>query len=187
MPGPTWWACAARPGGRAERWPRRPRWCRAARPVQLAPATPATLSALRRRFRLFRNAASFSCSDAESSNMGRHRSAVAGAGVNGPAKAVLHQQRKIAAVIDVRVREHHRGNVLARKREVAVALGGFLSAALVLAAIQQIAFVADSQLMHGAGDYLGRAPEGQFHPFKNTLGMTRSQVNPRLVGDDTYC
>ena len=48
----------------------------------------------------------------------------------------------------------------------------------ILAAIQQIAFVADRQLMHGAGYHLGRAPECQFHPLKNTL---RTQVNPRLV------
>ena len=65
-----------------------------------------------------------------------------GAGVDGPAKSVLHQQREIAAVIDMRVRQHHRGNIPAGKREVSVALGGFLSAALILAAIQQITFVA---------------------------------------------
>ena len=93
-------------------------------------------------------------------------------------KSVLHQQRKIAAVIDVRVRQHHRGNVFAGERKVPVALFGFLSAALILAAIQQIALVVDRQLMHGAGDHLGRAPKGEFHPLKNTLG---TQVNPRLV------
>ena len=59
--------------------------------------------------------------------------------------------------------------------KIPVALLGFLSASLILAAIQQIAFVVDHQLMHGAGDHLGRAPECEFHPFKNTLG---SQVNP---------
>jgi len=39
---------------------------------------PGTLSDLRRKFRLFRNAVLCSCSDAESSSMGRHKSAVAG-------------------------------------------------------------------------------------------------------------
>jgi hypothetical protein len=66
-------------------------------------------------------------------------------------------------VIDVGVRKHHRRNVFAREREVPVALGGLVSAALILAAIQQIAIVADSQLMHRAGDHLGRAPEREFH------------------------
>ncbi len=66
-----------------------------------------------------------------------------GAGVDGPLESVFHQQREIAAVIDVRVRQHHRGNVVAGKRKISVALGGFLSAPLILAAIQQITFVAD--------------------------------------------
>ncbi len=90
-------------------------------------------------------------------------------------KSVLHQQRKVAAVVDVRVRQHHRGNILARERKVPVALDGFLSVALIFAAIQQVAFVVDGQLMHGAGDDFGRAPECQFHPLKNT---PITQVNP---------
>ena len=98
------------------------------------------------------------------------------AGINGTMKSVLYQQRKIAAVIDVGVRQHHRGHVFAREREVPVALLGFLAVALILAAIQQIAIVADHQLMHGAGDHLGRAPECQFHPLKNTVWPSRIPV-----------
>ncbi len=87
-------------------------------------------------------------------------------------------------MIDVRVRQHHRGNVFARERKVPVAIFGFLSAALILAAIQQITIVADHQLMHGAGNHLGRAPECQFHPLKNTLRfrlLTRAAQNRDLA------
>src|SRR5579864_6441688 len=98
--------------------------------------------------------------------VGQHRMAQIGgpwAGVDGPPESVLHQQRKIAAVIDVRVREHHRRDILAGKRKAPVPLFGFFTPSLILAAIQQVAFVLDRQLMHRPGDGLRRAPEGYFH------------------------
>ena len=106
----------------------------------------------------------------DGSGVGQHGPAQiggAGAGIDGPVKSVLHQQRQVAAVIDVRMRQHHRGDVPAGKRKIPVALLGLLPASLILAAIQQIALAVHSQLMHGAGDGLGRAPECEFHPLKN--------------------
>ena len=56
-------------------------------------------------------------------------------------------------MIDVRMRQHHRGNVFARERKVPVALFGFFPASLIQAAIQQIIYAFDRELMHGAGDH----------------------------------
>ena len=86
-----------------------------------------------------------------------------GGTVDRPTESVLHQQRKSAAVIDVRVRKNHRVSARCGKRKVPVAFFGFFPVALIHPAIQQVAFAVGFHLMHGPGDSPCGSPKGKFH------------------------
>ena len=81
-----------------------------------------------------------------------------GRGVDGPAIALLPQQRQVAAVVDVRVRQDDRvqrarGKLLGRKRKMRVDVGCLLATALIEAAVQQ-------HVLPRAFDVVGRPGDG---------------------------
>jgi len=80
-----------------------------------------------------------------------------------PVESVPDERRQIAAVVDMRVGEHHGINGSCTEGQVAVAMLGILAAALVEPAIEQVALAIDLQVVHGPGDRSGRAPECNFH------------------------
>ena len=62
-----------------------------------------------------------------------------GRSVNGAAEAAFHQVRQIAAVVDMRMREDHRGDGCRRHGQVAVPRFRILAPTLISAEIEQIA------------------------------------------------
>src|ERR1019366_9444038 len=102
--------------------------------------------------------------------VGQHRAAQVGgpcARVDRSVESVLNQQRQVSAVIDVGMRKHYCGNLPAGKGKVLVSFLGLFPASLILPTIQEITLAVHCELMHGAGDSLGRTPEGEFHSLKN--------------------
>lgn len=89
-----------------------------------------------------------------------------GGGVDVAGVAVASEGGEVAAVVDVGVGEDDAGEGFDRHGEVAVALVGIGAAALVEAAIEEVALTVDGELMHGAGDGLSRPPEGELHAIQ---------------------
>ena len=81
--------------------------------------------------------------------------------VDRPVEPLADERRQVAAVVDVGVAEDDRVDLVRVKREVAVALPGFLAAALVQPAVEQDLVVADFEQVHRPGDAAGRPPEGE--------------------------
>ena len=75
-------------------------------------------------------------------------------------------------MIDVRVREHDGVNRARIERQIAIAVFGFLTPALIETAIQQISLPVDFQMMHGTGHSAGRAPKCNFHQFVRMMKQT---------------
>src|SRR5262249_39325507 len=71
-----------------------------------------------------------------------------------------HQVGQVAAVVDVRVAEDDRGDLLRGEGEVEVALPRFGAAPLVEAAVQQHLLAAHMDKVHRAGDGARGTPEG---------------------------
>jgi hypothetical protein len=94
-----------------------------------------------------------------------------GSGVNGTPKTFPDEKRKPSAMVDVSVREQHgidRGNL---EWEFAIALLGFLSAALKHAAVEQIVRAFRLQLVCGTSDAASGAMKRDLHPWTEyTMG-----------------
>ena len=87
-------------------------------------------------------------------------------------------------MVDVGVRKHDGGYIAAVKREIPVALGCFLTAALKLAAVEQVVVVSDGELVHGTGHGLSRAPKCKLHPLKDTDFALVSKNERRVVEEN---
>ena len=68
--------------------------------------------------------------------------------VDVPLEAVAAKVRQVATVINVRVAQHHRVHLPRIKREIAIALEGFLAPALEQAAFEQQPPAVDFQQIH---------------------------------------
>ena len=84
-------------------------------------------------------------------------------------------------MVDVRVRKDHGVDVSGGERQLAVALPCFLAAAVVGAAIEKILVILHGQVMHGASNGLGGAPESKFHPLHDTPGLHMKQAGLFVV------
>ena len=69
---------------------------------------------------------------------------------NIPLKTLLHEIREIAAMIDVRVAQHGHVHLSRIEWEIAVAIVGLRTAALIQAALQQNSFMVYFQQKHRA-------------------------------------
>src|SRR5207249_10956703 len=67
--------------------------------------------------------------------------------VNWPGKSVADECGQVSAVVDVGVGEHYRVDGARVERQVAVAILGILAAALVEAAIEQVAFARQLEMV----------------------------------------
>jgi len=85
-----------------------------------------------------------------------------GRGIDRPAVATASQGGQVAAVVYVGVGEDDGVEVVGLEGEVAVALEGFLSLALVETTIEQDTFARDLQKVHRAGDRAHCAVEADF-------------------------
>src|SRR5260221_206025 len=85
----------------------------------------------------------------------QHRAAQVDCGwsrVNGPVEPVADERGQVAAVVDVRVGEHHGVDGAGWKRQVAVAILRILAASLIESAIEKVVLAVDLQMAHGPGD-----------------------------------
>lgn len=73
------------------------------------------------------------------------------------------EMRQIAAVVDVRMREHHHIDFFRIEREVAIALHGLVAMALIKTAIQQNALSVDFDEVLGACGGASSTAEFEFH------------------------
>ena len=95
----------------------------------------------------------------EQDELGHGRSG--GAHVDGAAKAILHQSRQVAGVIQVRVRQHHRVDGFCIDRQRPPVLLAQRLQALEQAAVHQQPRSAGGQQVLGSGDGAGTAEAGE--------------------------
>ena len=81
--------------------------------------------------------------------------------INRPAIPLLDQQRKIAAVIDVRMRQHDRIQLIRRQRQMLIDLASLLPVSLKHSAVEQNILSRTLQMMRRARNRLCRTPEVQ--------------------------
>ncbi len=83
-----------------------------------------------------------------------HRAQIAGGGgtVDRPVKAVLHQQRQAAGMVDVRVAHHNHVDAAGIERQLSVELARLGAAPLEEARVEQDPGTGGLEQVHGAGD-----------------------------------
>ena len=79
-------------------------------------------------------------------------------------------------MVDVGVRQKHRGDRSGLHRQMAILLVGLFAPSLRQPAIEQVALAVHIQLMQGAGHYACRAPEGQFHLVRGYRSAVREKA-----------
>src|SRR5438874_6861571 len=81
-------------------------------------------------------------------------------------KSMLDETGKVAAVVDVGMRQHNGIDGARVKRQIAIAMLGVFAMSLVESAIEEVALAGCLDVVHGPGDGLGRAPECNFHKIE---------------------
>ena len=89
--------------------------------------------------------------------------------VDRPAISLLHQQRKIAAVVDVRMRQHDSVYLIRRQRQMLIDVPRLLPVPLKHSAVEQNILSRTLQMMRRARNRLCRTPEVQSNRHSQSL------------------